>query len=119
MLPLVVNHYCNMSDLLHKIVLVWNDVDAIPPSVFELGEECGTELKVIQMKENKLSNRFLPRNKEEIETECEFLVRYIAGWNQPLKLTTAKLSLYVHTYIHDRSPPSKLGSKGCYAYYSR
>ncbi len=72
MLPLVVNHYCNMPTLLCKIVLVWNDVDSpIPPSVSELGEKCNTDFKIIPMKENKLSNRFLPRNKGEIETECE------------------------------------------------
>ena len=71
-LPLVVNHYCNMSTILHKIVLIWNDADnPVPPSVLQLGEECGVELKVLKMQENKLSNRFLPRNREEIETECK------------------------------------------------
>lgn len=74
-LPLVMSHYCNMSTILHKIVLIWNDVEKpVPPSVLQLGEECETKLKILRMQENKLSNRFLPKNREEIETECKLLV---------------------------------------------
>ncbi len=73
LIPLI-NNYCSMSATLQKIVVVWNDIDsAIDSSVLNLISQCRPELKIIKMKKNKLSNRFLPGNySKEIETECEY-----------------------------------------------
>ena len=72
-LPLVLDNYCNMSDSLEKMVVVWNDIGSpIPPSLLKLAEKCKTELAFIPMTENKLSNRFLPgKYLKEIDTECK------------------------------------------------
>ena len=73
MLPQVLDNYCNMSDSVQKIIVVWNDIEhPIPPLMSKLVEKCRVELTFIPMKENKLSNRFLPGNySKEIETECK------------------------------------------------
>ncbi len=72
MLPRVMDHYCNKLSPVNRIVLVWNDPHSpIPSSVLELGERCDKELKVIPMKENNITNRFLPQNLEGIDAECE------------------------------------------------
>ena len=74
MLPQILNHYCNKLSPLTRIVLIWNDPESpIPPFVLELQEKCDKELKVIPMKENKLTNRLLPQNLEGIETKCKQL----------------------------------------------
>ena len=74
MLPLVLNHYCDELSPVNRIVLIWNDPEIpIPPSVLELREKCDKELKFIPMKENNITNRFLPQNLEGTETECEYV----------------------------------------------
>ena len=72
MLPQILGHYCNKLSPLSRIVLVWNDPSApVPRSLVELKKKCNKELSVIPMKENKLTNRFLPQNLEEIQTDCK------------------------------------------------
>lgn len=72
MLSQLLTHYCKVKKL-KKILVVWNDVgSAIPRHVLELNNSCQTRLEFIQEKENKLTNRFKPR--QQIETDCEFLV---------------------------------------------
>ena len=71
MLSRLILHYCKVKKLA-KILVVWNDVDnAIPRHVLELNNSCQTRLEFIQEKENKLTNRFKPR--QQIETDCKFL----------------------------------------------
>ena len=72
MLSQLIKHYCNVKKLT-KILVVWNDVDsAIPHHILELNNSCQTRLEFIQEKENKLTNRFKPR--QQIETDCKFLL---------------------------------------------
>ncbi|XP_071816775.1 exostosin-2-like [Apostichopus japonicus] len=52
---------------LSKVLVVWNNQEKSPPSV-EHWPKISKPLKVVQTKENKLSNRFFPY--DEIETEC-------------------------------------------------
>lgn len=74
MLPVFLDNYCNMTDSLESIVMVWNDIESpIPPSVLKLAEKCKIDLRFIAMKTNKLSNRFLPGDYlKEIRTECKY-----------------------------------------------
>ncbi len=74
MLPPVLKHYCSKESIISKIVLVWNDPETpVPPSVRQLGETCGKQLRVVTTKENKLTNRFLPQNLDSNDTtDCEW-----------------------------------------------
>lgn len=66
LIPRVTRHYCSMTESIESIIVIWNDIGtSIPPSLLQL--ECEVKLKFIISKENKLTNRFLPR--EEITTE--------------------------------------------------
>ncbi len=68
LLPRVLKHYCKVHDLV-KIVVVWNDIDTpVPQALFRLNNECRADLKFIVSKENRLTNRYVPRS--EIQTEC-------------------------------------------------
>jgi hypothetical protein len=72
MLSRLLSHYCQVKKL-KKILVIWNDVDsAIPHHILELNNSCQTRLEFVQEKENKLTNRFKPR--QQIETDCKFLV---------------------------------------------
>ena len=74
-LTFLLNHYCKVRSL-HKIIVVWNDVDkSIPDDVLNIKDDCVTDLLFIREKENKLTNRFKPR--PEIETDCTLL--YFTG----------------------------------------
>ena len=65
----LLNHYCKVKSL-HKILVIWNNVNkGIPNNIIEIRETCATALQFIREKENKLTNRFKPR--PEIETECK------------------------------------------------
>ncbi|KAG0712140.1 Exostosin-2 [Chionoecetes opilio] len=52
---------------LAKVLVVWNNQKKPPPQA-SLWPKIGVPLKVVQTRENKLSNRFYPY--EEIDTEC-------------------------------------------------
>lgn len=52
---------------LHKILIIWNNQKKNPPHL-GIFQKISKPLKIIQTKENKLSNRFYPY--EEIETEA-------------------------------------------------
>ena len=68
-LPRLLQHYCKAKRL-HKILVIWNDVDSqIPSDILEFVNKCEVTLQFIKEKENKLTNRFKPR--AEIETECK------------------------------------------------
>lgn len=65
-LPSVIKHYCSMEESIGKILVIWNDVKTlIPPSLQSL--RCNIDVLFIVSKENKLTNRFLPR--DEIDTK--------------------------------------------------
>ena len=65
-LPLVLKHYCSMGESIEKILVIWNDVEtSVPPSLRSL--RCDIDVLFIVSKENKLTNRFMPR--DEIKTK--------------------------------------------------
>ncbi|XP_071791199.1 exostosin-2-like [Asterias amurensis] len=57
----------SLTPSLNKVLVVWNNQEKAPPEV-EKWPKINKPLKVVQTKENKLSNRFYPY--DEIETEC-------------------------------------------------
>ena len=68
-LPRVLNNYCNIA-MLDKLLVIWNDIEnPVPQSILDLSKQCTVNITFIESEENKMSNRFLPR--EEIETDCE------------------------------------------------
>ena len=72
LLTFLLNHYCKVKSL-HKIIVIWNEVDRrIPDDVLVIREDCLVDLLFIQAKVNKLTNRFRPR--PEIETDCKLWV---------------------------------------------
>ena len=69
-LPRVIRHYCTMV-IFHKVLIIWNDVNAtIPASLTKMTKMCSALVEFVVPKENRLTNRFVPR--KEIETDCEF-----------------------------------------------
>ena len=69
LLSFLLNHYCKVRSL-HRIIVVWNNVNAsIPDEILNIRSECTTDLVFVREKVNKLTNRFKPR--PEIETNCE------------------------------------------------
>lgn len=76
-LPRVLNHYCKIP-LLQRIVVVWNDIDtAVSKSLLNLTRGCAAELMFVVSRENKLTNRYIPR--KEIETDCKWLPCGLCG----------------------------------------
>ena len=68
-LPRVIKNYCNITKL-DKLLVIWNDMEnPVPQSILDIKNQCTVNIIFIVSKENKMSNRFLPR--EEIETDCE------------------------------------------------
>ena len=66
LLEILIPHYCSSGGRLHKIVIVWNDIESdIPQYLREI--KCEVILEFIIAKENKLTNRFIPYS--QIETE--------------------------------------------------
>lgn len=66
LLMMLIPHYCSTGSRLHKIIIIWNDIDTdIPQELRRL--TCDVQLDFIVSKENKLTNRFIPY--QEIETE--------------------------------------------------
>ena len=62
----LLSHYCNMNDILQQIIVIWNDIEVHVPNNL-LTYKCNVKLTFIQSVENKLTNRFLPR--DEIATD--------------------------------------------------
>lgn len=100
MLPRILTHYCKIP-FLQKILVIWNDVNnTIPTDVTDIGRVCNSELKFIISKENKLTNRFIPRS--EIETDCKFffVIQYnyiVCAFNY---LQCRDISVYICVYMH-------------------
>ncbi len=70
-LPRVLAHYCQ-TPRLDKIIVIWNNVEApVPKDLLGLNLTCVVPLVFIKEKENRLTNRFKPR--QEIKTECKYL----------------------------------------------
>ena len=64
-LPKLLMHYCQL-EALHKILLLWNDVTSPVPKILQK-LSCRVSLKILQMKANRMTNRFVLR--PEIETD--------------------------------------------------
>ena len=66
-LPYLLNHYCPMTDIIHKIIILWNNIGiTIPPEIVEKTKICGIPVVIKTLPRNNLTSRFLPY--EEIET---------------------------------------------------
>ena len=71
-LPPLLLHYCT-TKYLSKIIVIWNDVGAeIPQNILQVNNQCAVPVVFIKETENKLTNRFKPR--EEIKTDCEYIM---------------------------------------------
>ncbi|XP_019850044.1 PREDICTED: exostosin-like 2 [Amphimedon queenslandica] len=69
-LPIIIGHYCNISNV-HKILVLWNNVgEPVPDQIKDF--KCRVPVKIKIMKENNLTSRFWPY--PEIETEAIFSV---------------------------------------------
>ena len=66
LLRTLIPHYCAAGERLHKVLLVWNDVESEVPQYLK-DIHCEVKLEFIISKINKLTNRFIPYL--EIETE--------------------------------------------------
>ena len=69
-LKFLVKHYCRVPSL-DRIVVVWNDLEtAVSKEQLLEDADCSSVPILLSIsKENKLTNRYLPR--EEIKTDCE------------------------------------------------
>lgn len=72
LLPRILKHYCKVA-VLQRILVVWNNIGTpVPQTLLNMTgarESCHAEIKFVLSEENKLTNRYLPR--DEIETECK------------------------------------------------
>lgn len=73
LLPKILSHYCKVGSL-RKILVVWNDNGtAVPRALLNMTRGgCTANIQFIVSKENRLTNRYLPRS--EIKTECKWMV---------------------------------------------
>ena len=61
------DNYCPMTDLLHKIIILWNNVgEAVPEKVYVAASNCSIPVVVKIMEHNNLTSRFIVY--PEIET---------------------------------------------------
>ena len=68
-LKLLLRHYCRVPSL-DRIVVVWNDLEtAVSKEQLLEDVDCSVPILLSISKENRLTNRYLPR--EEIKTDCE------------------------------------------------
>lgn len=87
LLPRILNHYCKV-DVLRRILVVWNDVGtAVPQALLNMTRgSCKANIKFILSKENRLTNRYLPR--DEIGTECKSKLRVCQCSPSPMLILT-------------------------------
>ena len=75
-LPVLFNHYCSMSDMIHKIIILWNNVgEPVPSNVEEVAKECQVPVVIKIMPRNNLTSRFIPY--KEIETAGTYSVHVL------------------------------------------
>lgn len=68
-LKLLLKHYCRVPSL-DRIMVVWNDLEtAVSKEQLLENVHCSVPILLSISKENRLTNRYIPR--EEIKTDCE------------------------------------------------
>lgn len=66
-IPVLLNHYCSMTDIIHKIIILWNNVgEIVPEEIVDQGKNCNVPVVIKIMPRNNLTSRFIPY--KEIET---------------------------------------------------
>ncbi len=69
-LPRLFDHYCTMADIIHKIIILWNNVGKdVPVEIVREADECLVPVIIKIMPRNNLTSRFIPY--KEIETAGE------------------------------------------------
>lgn len=72
-LPVLLDHYCAMTDIIHKIIILWNNVgEEVPKDIIDQGRKCDVPVVIKIMPRNNLTSRFIPYT--EIETAGEIRV---------------------------------------------
>ena len=67
--------YCPMTDIIHKILILWNNVgESIPEEVIEYAKKCTIPVIFKIMERNNLTSRFIPF--PDIETAGMCIYRY-------------------------------------------
>ena len=61
------NNYCSMTDIIHKIVILWNNIgESVPRTLIDHAQKCAIPVVIKTMIKNNLTSRFIPF--PEIET---------------------------------------------------
>ena len=67
--------YCPKTDIIHKILILWNNVgESIPEKVIEYAKKCTIPVIFKIMERNNLTSRFIPF--PDIETAGMYIYRY-------------------------------------------
>ena len=90
-LKMLLNHYCKVPSL-DRIVVVWNDVEtAISQEQLLENIDCPVSILLSISKENKLTNRYFPR--EEIRSDCKlcYLLTRMGPMHSYMQLYTMRI----------------------------
>ena len=61
------DNYCSMTDIIHKIVILWNNIgESVPHTLIDHAQKCAAPVVIKIMMKNNLTSRFIPF--PEIET---------------------------------------------------
>ena len=61
------DNYCSMTDIIHKIVILWNNIgESVPHTLIDHAQKCAIPVVIKTMIKNNLTSRFIPF--PEIET---------------------------------------------------
>ena len=61
------DNYCLMTDIIHKIVILWNNIgESVPHTLIDHAQKCAIPVVIKTMIKNNLTSRFIPF--PEIET---------------------------------------------------
>ena len=78
--------YCPITDVIHKILILWNNVgESIPERVIEYAKKCTIPVIFKIMERNNLTSRFIPF--PDIETAGMYIYRY---GQEPIMTLTRK-----------------------------
>ena len=78
--------YCPITDVIHKILILWNNVgESIPEKVIEYAKKCTIPVIFKIMERNNLTSRFIPF--PDIETAGMYIYRY---GQEPIMTLTRK-----------------------------
>lgn len=97
LLKILIPHYCSTGPRLHKILIIWNDIDTdIPQELKQI--TCEVQLHFIVSKENKLTNRFIPYQEIETQGVCVCTYTYCHS-NKTPPCNTLKCILFFNVAV--------------------